>query len=148
MATPLASNEKLMKDDGGRKVDRTLYRSIVGSLMYLTATRPDIMFASSLLSRYMQDPSEVHLGAAKRVLRYIKGTVAYGIKYFKGEELKLIGFCDSDWAGAFSWQSKKQYSVAQSSVEAKYVAVAVATSQAIWLRRILEDIDERQRNAT
>ncbi|XP_074363907.1 secreted RxLR effector protein 161-like [Apium graveolens] len=166
MATPLAANEKLMKDDGGRKVDRTLYRSIVGSLMYLTATRPDIMFASSLLSRYMQDPSEVHLGAAKRVLRYIKGTVAYGIKYFKGEELKLIGFCDSDWAGcrddmksttgfvfsfdsgAFSWQSKKQDSVAQSSAEAEYVAAALATSQAIWLRRILEDIDERQRNAT
>ncbi|KAL8117754.1 hypothetical protein AgCh_015587 [Apium graveolens] len=166
MATPLGANEKLMKDDGGRKVDMTLYGSIVGSLMYLTATRPDIMFASSLLSRYMQDPSEVHLGAAKRVLRYIKGTVAYGIKYFKGEELKLISFYDSDWAGsiddmksttgfvfsfdsgAFSWQSKKQDSVAQSSAEAAYVAAALATSQAIWLRRILEDIDERQRNAT
>ncbi|KAL8117737.1 hypothetical protein AgCh_015570 [Apium graveolens] len=166
METPLGANEKLMKDDGGRKVDRTLYRSIVGSLMYLTATRPDIMFASSLLSRYMQDPSEVHLGAAKRVLRYIKGTVAYGIKYFKGEELKLISFYDSDWAGsrddmksttgfvfsfdsgAFSWQSKNQDSVAQSSAEAAYVDAALATSQAIWLRRILEDIDERQRNAT
>ena len=115
-----------MKDDDGRKVDRTLYRSIVGTLMYLTATRPDIMFASSLLSRYMQDPSEFHLGAAKRVLRYLKGTLAYGIKYYRGEELKLIGFCDSDWAGsrddmksttgfvfsfdsgAFSWQSKIQ----------------------------------------
>ena len=100
MATPLAANEKLMKDDGKRNVDRTLYRSIVGGLMYFTATRPDIMFASSLLSRYMQDPSEFHLGAAKRVLHYLKGTLAYGIKYYKGEELKLIGFCDSDWLGS------------------------------------------------
>ncbi|XP_019267120.1 PREDICTED: uncharacterized protein LOC109244478 [Nicotiana attenuata] len=164
--TPLTSNEKLMKNDGGRKVDSTLYRSIIGSLMYLMATRPDIMFATSLLSRFMQSPSHIYLGSAKRVLRYIKGTLAYGIKYFKGEELTLIGFCDNDWAGskddmkstsgfvfslgsgAFSWQSKKQEIVAQSSAEAEYISVAIATSQAVWLRRILEDVGEKQDNTT
>ena len=92
--------------------------------------------------------------------------MAYGIKYWRGEELKLIGFCDSDWAGArddmksttgfvfslgsgvFSWQSKKQETVAQSSAEAEYVSAAMATSQAIWLRRILEDVGEKQEKAT
>ncbi|XP_019265506.1 PREDICTED: uncharacterized protein LOC109243066 [Nicotiana attenuata] len=164
--TPLASNEKLMKNDGGRKVDNTLYRSIIGSLMYLSAMRPDIMFATSLLSRFMQSPSHIHLGAAKRVLRYIKGTLACGIKYFKGEELTLIGFCDSDWAGSkddmkntsgfvfslgsgvFSWQSKKQEIVVQSLAKAEYISAAIATSQAVWLRRILEDAGENQDNAT
>jgi hypothetical protein len=160
--TPLVVNEKLKKEDGGKKVDASNYRSLVGNLFYLTSTRPDIMFAASLLSRFMNDPSHIHLGAAKRVLRYIQGTLGYGIKYDSKVETKLIGFCDSDWAGcmddmkstsgyvfslgsgAFSWCSKKQQTVAQSSAEAEYVSAGVATQQAIWLKRILEDFGEKQ----
>ncbi|XP_019051687.1 PREDICTED: uncharacterized protein LOC109114070 [Nelumbo nucifera] len=99
VATPLDLNEKLMKEDGGKKVDETLYRSLVGNLFYLTATRQDIMFAASLLSRFMNSPSHINFGAAKRVLRYVQGTMDYGLKYDRGNEVKLIGFCDSDWGG-------------------------------------------------
>ncbi|KAK2980779.1 hypothetical protein RJ640_009564 [Escallonia rubra] len=166
VAIPLVLSEKLKKEDGGRKVDATLYRSLVGNLMYLTATRPDLMFAASLLSRFMQSPSHFHLGGAKRVLKYIKGTFDYGIKYSKNSELRLFGFCDSDWGGCvddtkstsgycfslgsgiFSWTSKKQQTVAQSTAEAEYVSAALATSQAIWLRRILDDVGEKQESAT
>ncbi|KAL6320112.1 hypothetical protein AAG906_004621 [Vitis piasezkii] len=159
-------NEKLRKEDGGKMVDETHFRSLVGNLLYLTATRPDIMFAASLLSRFMHYPSHLHLGAAKRVLRYLHGTVELGIKYFRNIEVKLIGHCDSDWggciddmkstsgyafslgSGVISWVSKKQGSVAQSSAEAEYISASLATSQAIWLRRILEDIKEKQNEAT
>ena len=116
------------------------------------------MFAANLLSRFMHTPSHFHYAAAKRVLRYIQGTTSYGIRYNKNKEVQLHGYCDSDWGGCvddmkstsgytfslgsgmFSWSSKKQESVAQSSAEAEYVLAATATSQAIWLRRILEDI--------
>ena len=125
VATSLVLNEKLMKNDGEAKADATLYRSLIGSLLYLTASRPDVMFSASLLSRYMQNPSQRHFGAAKRVLRYIKGTIDMGIWYIRVENGALIGFIDSDWAGCvndykstssyvfsfgsgvFSWNSKK-----------------------------------------
>nr|XP_016492478.1 PREDICTED: uncharacterized mitochondrial protein AtMg00810-like [Nicotiana tabacum] len=131
--TPLASNEKLMKNDGGRKVDSTLYRSIIGSLMYLTATRPDIMFATSLLSRFMQIPNYIYLGAAKRVLRYIKGTLAYRIKYFKGEELTLIGFCDSDWAGSKDYMKSTSgfvFSLGYTTSAASWYILRIASTEA------------------
>ncbi|TXG53900.1 hypothetical protein EZV62_019156 [Acer yangbiense] len=166
VATPLACNEKLRKDDGEKKVDETLYRSLVGNLLYLTATRPDIMFAANLLSRFMNSPSQKHFGVGKRDLRYIQGTMNYEIKYRRNFEVNLIGFCDSDWvscaddikitfdyvfslgSGVFSWLSKKQQSVAQSLAEVEYVSASNAASQAIWLRRILEDIGEKQEEAT
>ena len=159
-------NEKLKKEDGEKMVDETHFRSLVGNLLYLTATRPDVMFAASLLSRFMHYPSHLHLGVAKRVLRYLQGTVKLGIKYFRNIEVKLIGHCDSDWGGyiddmksmsgyafslassVISWVSKKQGSVAQSSTEAEYCSASLATSQAIWFRRILEDIKEKQIEAT
>ena len=136
VATPLVVNEKLKKEDGGKKVDATHYRSLVGKLLYLTATRPDIMFSTSLLSRFMNNPSHIHLGVAKRVLTYLQGTMELGIRFWKNTEIKLIGFCDSDrggcvddikstsgfafslGSGVFSLCSKKQQTVAQSSAEA------------------------------
>ncbi|XP_059428497.1 uncharacterized mitochondrial protein AtMg00810-like [Corylus avellana] len=99
MATPLGLNEKLKKEDGGKKVDATLYRSLVGNLLYLTATRLDVMFAASLLSRFTHSPSHFHLAVAKRVLRYIQGTTSYGIRYCKNSMVKLLGFYDSDLSG-------------------------------------------------
>ncbi|KAK2404761.1 putative mitochondrial protein [Trifolium repens] len=136
VSTPLAVNEKLSKVDGDDKADVTQYRSLIGCLLYLTATRPDLMFSASLLSRFMHSPSVTHFGVGKRVLRYIKGTSDFGIWYSKSDG-KLEGFVDSDWAGSvddsksttgyvfslgsgvFSWNSKKQDVVAQSSAEAE-----------------------------
>ena len=163
VAIPLAANEKFRKDDGEKKVNSSLFRSLIGSLLYLTSTRPYIMFAASLLSRFMQEPSQVHFGAAKRVLRYLQGTMDYGIMYKFGGNLNLIGYSYSDWAGSIddmkstsgyaflfgsnicSWLSKKQSVVAQSTAEAEYVSASKATSQTIWLRRIFEDIGEKQK---
>ena len=166
VSTPLVTNEKLQKVDGAPEADASRYRSLVGSLLYLTATRPDIMFATSLLSRFMQNPSQIHLGVGKRILRYLQGTKEYGIWYKSTGNPTLLGYTDSDWAGSvddmkstsgyafslgsgiFSWASKKQATVAQSTAEAEYVAAAEATSQAIWLRRILKDMGEKQSGPT
>jgi hypothetical protein len=92
-------NEKQKINDGASKADPTLYRSLVGSLLYLTATRPDTMFAASMLSRFMSSTSQMHYSATKRDLRYIKGTTDYGIWYKPVENSSLIGYTDSDWAG-------------------------------------------------
>ena len=78
VAISLAANEKFRKDDGEKKVNISLFRSLIGSLLYLTSIRSDIMFIASLLSRFMQEPNQVHFGAAKRVLRYLQGTMDYG----------------------------------------------------------------------
>ncbi|XP_068343011.1 uncharacterized mitochondrial protein AtMg00810-like [Pyrus communis] len=164
--TPLVATEKLTKDDGSGAVSEELYRSIVGSLLYLTATRPDIMYASSLLARFMHCPTSKHFGTAKRVLRYIKGTLDYGLEYTKGKEAMLIGYCNSDWGGSpddskntsgyvfsfgsgvFSWASVKQSCVALSTAEVEYISASNATAQAIWLRFVLEDFGELQTEAT
>ncbi|KAL0308644.1 UNVERIFIED_CONTAM: Retrovirus-related Pol polyprotein from transposon TNT 1-94 [Sesamum radiatum] len=166
VTTPLVTGEKYQKEDGSQKVDGSMYRSLIGSLLYLTATRPDIMFATCLLSRFMQSPSQVHYAAAKRILRYLRGTKDFGIWYKSTNDAKLVGYTDSDWAGSvddmkstsgytfslgsgiFSWASKKQATVAQSSAEAEYIAAAATSNQAIWLRRILEDIGEKQEEPT
>ncbi|CAL2246009.1 unnamed protein product [Prunus armeniaca] len=100
VVTPLVASERLCKEDGSEMADMSEYRQIVGSLLYLTATRPDIMFASSLLARFMHNPTRKHMGTTKRVLRYIQGTLDYGIEFKKGKAATLIGYCDSDWAGS------------------------------------------------
>ncbi|XP_031283564.1 uncharacterized protein LOC116142263 [Pistacia vera] len=106
---------------------------MVGCLLYLTATRLDIMYAASLLSRFMNEPSELHFQATKIVLRYVRGCLDLGIWFRKAENLSLYGFIDSDW-GAISWISKKQEVVAQSTAEAEYVvAVVAAVNQLTWL---------------
>jgi len=96
VSTPMNQKEKFIKEDGVDKVDEGYYRSLIGCLMYLTATRPDIIFVVSLLYRFMHCASEVHLRAAKRILRYVKGTLDYGVKFDKCTNFKLCGFSDSD----------------------------------------------------
>ena len=165
-STPMNQKEKFSKDDGTEKVDESQYRSLIGCLMYLTATRPDIMFSVSLLSRFMHCASEVHFQAAKRIVRYIKGTTNYGIKYSYCQNFKLHGYSDSDWAGSiddmrsttrfcfnfgfriFSWSSKKQDVIAQSTAEAEYVAANATINQAIWIRKILADLHMKQNEPT
>ncbi|PRQ40865.1 putative RNA-directed DNA polymerase [Rosa chinensis] len=125
VSSPIVSGFKISRDVNGIAMDDTYYKKIVGSLMYLTATRPDIMFSVSLISRYMSKPTKLHLQAAKRILRYLKGTTSHGIFYKKGGEEDLLAFTDSDYAGdeedskstsgyvflfssgAVSWMSKK-----------------------------------------
>lgn len=162
VSTPMNQKEKLSKEDGADKVDEGYYRSMIGCLMYLTATRPDILFAVSLLSRFMHCASETHLVAARRILRYVKGTVDYGVKYESCQNFKLCGFSDSDWAGSiddmkstsgycfsigsgvFSWCTKKQETVAQSTAEAEFIAAATAVNQILWLKKILCDLHLQQ----
>ena len=164
--TPTVMGLKLTKEDSSKDFDPKLYKSIVGSLMYLTATRPDIMHAVSLISRFMERPKETHWQEAKRILRYVNGTKGFGILYSSSESFMLIGYTDSDRAGsvddrkstsgyvfhmgsgAISWASKKQPIVALSTAEAEYVAAIAAACQAVWLRRVLRDFCHEQEKGT
>ncbi|KAG8502460.1 hypothetical protein CXB51_000380 [Gossypium anomalum] len=166
VSTPMCTNKKFCLDDEGETIDCQLFRSLIGSLLYLTNSRPDILQATSLLSRYMQSPSKHHFGAAKRILRYLKGTSSFGIWYKFSNNPRLYGFSDSDLGGciedrksttgyvftmgseAVSWSSKKQPSTALSSSEAEYMAVTAAAYQAVWIRRILDDLKQTQVEAT
>ena len=98
--TPVATGLKLRKEDKGTKVDPSLFKRLVGSLMYSTATRPDIMYAVSLISRFMETPMDSHWLTGKRILRYISGTRDYGILYSKSDDFILVGYTDSDFAGS------------------------------------------------
>ena len=133
MATPMASNLKLLSDASLESVDATMYRQMIGSLMYLTNTRPDICFAVNTLSQYLTDLRSVHLTTAKHVLRYLKGTIDYGLKYDVNQNINLEGYVDIDWegsaidrkrtsgccfsmgSGVISWFSRKQSCVALST---------------------------------
>ena len=99
MTTPMMTNLKLFGDTTSERVDAIVYRQMIGSLMYLTNTRPDICFVVNTLTLYMVDPRQVHLIAAKHVLRYLKGTIEYGLWFNADCEFKLQGFIDSDWDG-------------------------------------------------
>ena len=98
MATPMASNLKLLSDASSESVDATMYHQMIGSLMYLTNTRPNIFFVVNTSSQFLIDPKHVHLIAAKHILRYLKGTVDYGLKYEVNQKINLEGYVDSDWA--------------------------------------------------
>jgi hypothetical protein len=159
VSTPMVLGMKLTKDDGAPCADGRMYRSLIGSLLYLTSTRPDIVFAVNYLSRFMQNPSQTHHIAAKRVLRYLKGTLDFGLFFKSMNTVKITGFCDSDWAGSdegmmstsgycfsmgdciFCWNSKKQSVVAHSTAEAEYISAFVAANQLVWLRKVLKDLN-------
>ena len=127
----------------------------MGSLVYLTTTRPDIMYDISLISRFMERPTELHLNIAKIVLRYLKGNVSFGLFYRNGGKEELIRYTDNDYArdqdvrkttsryvfmlssGAVSWSLKKQHVVTLSTTKAEFIVAISCACQAIWLRRIL-----------
>ena len=157
MKTPMATATKLDQDVKGKPVDITAYRGMIGSLLYLTSSRPDIMFATCLCARYQADPKESHLMAVKRIFRYLKGTPNLGLWYPKDSGFKLIGYSDSDFAGCkmdrksttgscqllgnrlVSWSSKKQHSVSTSTAEAEYVAAGSCCAQILWMQHQLAD---------
>ena len=100
ITTPMASNLKLLYDASLESVDATIYRQIIGSLMYLMNTRPDIHFVVNTLSRFLTNPRQVHMVAAKHILRYLKGTIEYGFNYAANQRINLHGYVDSDCAGS------------------------------------------------
>ncbi|KAK2989710.1 hypothetical protein RJ640_030203 [Escallonia rubra] len=166
VSTPVECGVKLSKKDVGEKVDPTFFKSLVGSLRYLTCTRPDILFGVGLISRYMEAPTVTHMKAAKRILRYLKGTIEFGLFYSPSNNFKLSAYFDSDWAGdlddrksttgfvfymgdtAFTWSSKKQPIVTLSICEAEYVAATSCVCQAIWLRFLLRELQLPQKEST
>lgn len=97
--TPLATTTKLDLDETGEPVEEKLYRGMIGSLLYLTASRPDIYFSVGLCARFQENPKESHLKAFKRILGYLKGTSVLGLWYPKGSNLNLVGYADADYAG-------------------------------------------------
>ena len=98
MKTPMSSSIKLDMDEKGKSVNSTMYRGVIGSLLYLTASRPDIMYSVCLCARFQSCPKESHLSAVK-LIRYLKGTMDIGLWYPKGDNFELIGFLDADFAG-------------------------------------------------
>ncbi|KAJ9539053.1 hypothetical protein OSB04_031786 [Centaurea solstitialis] len=155
--TPMPTGNLLGPDLAGKPVDQKIYRSMIGSLLYLTATRPDIMFATCFCAHFQANPKESHLAAVKRILRYLKGTPELGLWYPKDSSFELISFTDSDYGGCkldrkstsgscqflgdklVSWTSKKQNCVSTSTAEAEYVAAASCCSQVLWMKTQLLD---------
>ncbi|CAM8933888.1 unnamed protein product [Rhodiola kirilowii] len=159
MNTPSSPNESLTKDDASPKTDATRYRGMIGSLLYLTTSRPDIMFSVCQCARFQAEPRESHVKAVKRILRYLKGTEKLVLWYPRVRSLSLEGYSDADFAGdrtdrkstsgmtqffgscLVSWGSKKQNTVALSTAEAEYVAAAACCAQILWLRNQLSDFN-------
>jgi hypothetical protein len=154
MSTPLVTNWRKIDASNSKTIDPTVYCQLIGSLMYMVNTRPDINFAVNSLSQFMVDPSRVHWIVAKHVLRYLRGTMEYGLLYEHSGGVRLAGFIDVDWAGCaedkkstsscfsiglsiISWFSKKLCSMALSSAEAEYMVASLATCEALWLRKLL-----------
>eukprot|EP00253_Pinus_taeda_P019983 PITA_19983 len=134
--TPIVMGLKLSKEDNSKDFDPSFYKSIVGSFMYLTATRPDIMHAVSLISRFMERPKEAHWQVAKRILSDCAGSV--------DDQKSTSGYVFNMGSGAISWASKKEPIVALSTAEAEYVVATAAACQAIWMRRMLRSLCQEQ----
>ena len=153
----MATNAKLTNDPSGQSVDVTLYRSMIGCLLYLTASRPDIAFSVGVCSKFQSNPKVSHLNAVKRIIKYVGGTCDYGLFYSKKSNLSLTGFSDSDQVGnvddrksttgrcfyvranLVAWMSKNQNSMSLSIAEAEYIAVGSCCSQLLWMKKVLTD---------
>ncbi|XP_071729182.1 uncharacterized mitochondrial protein AtMg00810-like [Rutidosis leptorrhynchoides] len=154
---PMETHTKLNADLNGKSVNSTKYHSMIGSLMYLTSSRPDIMFATYLCTRYQSNPKESHYQAVKCIFRYLKGTVNLGLWYPKDTWFELVAYSDADHGGCkldrkstsrsvqllrnrlVSWSSKKQLCVSLSTAEAEYVAAVSCCSQVLWMKTQLTD---------
>nr|GEW83837.1 copia protein [Tanacetum cinerariifolium] len=157
VGTPMEIKDKLDLDQNGTLVDATKYRSMIGALMYLTSSRPDIVHATCLCARYQAKPTEKHLKEVNRTFRYLRGTINTGLWYTKDSGFELIRFSDADYAGCkdtfksssggaqflgeklVSWSSKKQDYTALSTAKAEYVSLSACCAQVLWMRTQLMD---------
>jgi hypothetical protein len=157
VATPVVTKCHLALDPNGKEVDQKVYRSMIGSLLYLCASRPDIVLSVGVCARYQASPKESHMMALKRIFRYLVDTPRYGIWYPKGSSFILNGYTDADWAGdkddrkstsgacqflgrsLVCWSSKKQNCISLSTAEAEYVATASGCTRLFWMRQTLEE---------
>jgi hypothetical protein len=155
--TPMGTNGHLDLDTGGKSVDQKVYRSMISSLLYLCASRPDIMLSVYMCARFQANPKEVYLRTVKRIMRYLVYTPKFGLWYPKGSTFDLIGYSDADYAGCkidrkstlgtcqflgrslVSWASKIQNSVALSTTEAEYITAGHCCVQLHWMRQTLRD---------
>ncbi|XP_072149570.1 secreted RxLR effector protein 161-like [Setaria viridis] len=155
--TPMPTNGHLDLNEDGKSVDQKVYQSMIGSLLYLCASRPNIMLSVCMCARFQANPKECHLMAVKRILRYLVHTPNLSLWYPKGSTFNLLGYFDLDYAGCkvdrkstsgtcqflgrslVSWSSKKQNSIALSTAEAEYVAAGACCAQLLWMRLTLRD---------
>jgi len=156
--TSLEVNVKYHRDEGDFLSNPSLYRQLVGSLNYLTITRPDISFVVQQVSQFMQAPTHLHLAVVRCIIRYLHSTSAQGLFFPVDSPIRLVAYSDADWAGCsdtrrsitgwymflgnplVSWKSKKQDQVSKSSTESEYRAMFSAYSEIIWLRGLLGEL--------
>jgi len=155
--TPMSTSVKISSDLTGKSVDPSLYKSMIGSLLYLTASRPDIAFSVGVCARIQANPKESHLTVVKRIIRYVNDTISYGIWYSRETNLVVAGYSDADWTGnaddrkstsggcfyvgnnLVAWMSKKQASISLSTAEAEYIAAGSCCTQLLWMKTLLGD---------
>ncbi|XP_075083363.1 secreted RxLR effector protein 161-like [Nicotiana tabacum] len=151
--TPIATATRPDMDEPGSPVNKTMYIGIIGSFLYLTTSRPDIVFSVGLCTRFQSNPKESHLKAAKIILRYLKGTQDLVLYYPSGDNFDLIGYADADYAGylvdrknisgmahflgscMISWDTRKQNSMTLSTAESEYVAAVSCCAQLLWIKK-------------
>ncbi|XP_050919709.1 secreted RxLR effector protein 161-like [Lathyrus oleraceus] len=151
VSTPMGSGTYVDQDESG--VFITKYQGMIGSLLYLMASHPDIMFSVCLCAQFQANPKELHLTAVKRIMKYLKGTTNVGLWYPRGSICDLIGYSDSDYAGCktdrkstsgtcnilgnvlLSWACKKQACVSLSTTEVEYIATGSCCAQILWLKQ-------------
>ena len=168
VGTPVDPGSHLLKaTDNGKALKLQQYQSLVGSLMYLSVcSRPDLAYAVNNLARFSSKPNRSHWTAAKRVLRYLRGTANYGITFVRSESGECLGYSDADWAGdredrrstsgylfqiaggPVSWKSRKQESVALSTAEAEYIALSSAAQETVWIRRLVTELGNEPEGPT
>lgn len=152
---PLEQNLKLALSTSALLVNPAVYQQLIGRLIYLAVTRPDLVFSVHVLAQFMQQPRNDHWQAALRVVRYLKGTPGQGIVLSSTNDFQISGWCDSDWGscpltrrsvtGYFvqlgespvSWKTRKQPTISKSSAEAEYRAISFLTSELLWMKSIL-----------
>ena len=166
VTTHVDTQAKLSGSDGDLLADATEYRSLDDALQYLTLTRPDISYAVQQICLHMHAPRAPHLALVKRVLRYVRGTLEFGLHLRASSSTTLTAYSDADWAGCsdsrrstsgyyvyygdslISWSSRRQTTVSRSSAEAEYRAVAHAVAECCWIRQILQELHRPLRSAT
>jgi hypothetical protein len=166
MNTPMEMKLNILVDTSSELIDATLYRHIIGSLMYLTNTRPNICFAMNTFSQFLVEPRHVHLVVAKHVMRYLKGTLDYGLSYDGDHNFTLSGYTDLDWDGSvsdrkstsrccfslgstmISWKSMKQSNIALNTTEEEYIVACSANCESIWIRKLLTGLFDLEMEET